>query len=409
MRSMTIRHHKRQARLRAASNGTTHQAELNAIARENGHASWGGFQAVLSGAGFDKSELVHREADDRLLELVDAFDAARGAGGHLVVLRPTREEEASAILTLRNAIVDDRHRERLEGIAFSEEITAEALAGAASRGQTLVAASGGMARTTTRGHFIVHRPQDVLTMGGSLVSRRDQETIMATTMLRHGLPGATHEGVDDRTTTIVRTTASHRAIPRDAVFDSVDDGMAIRLDWNLSEDRRDEEWRRLGFVPSFNVLGPKFLPAPGEARDDHVERIADILLPGGDPSRSGRAGRRYFEEKAHDLLVGLIHLEICRAERQARTPSIPAMMDWLRDGMYASAEAGSPQASSLEESAGWFRDVVVECMDQGHHERCATELIPLVSMAPNERIGILGTVDQGLLPFKNARVRRMNS
>lgn len=39
---------KRQARLRAAAAGTSHQAELNAIARENGHVAWGQMLAALA-------------------------------------------------------------------------------------------------------------------------------------------------------------------------------------------------------------------------------------------------------------------------------------------------------------------------------------------------------------------------
>lgn len=39
---------KRQARLRAAAAGTSHQAELNAIAHENGHVAWGQMLAALA-------------------------------------------------------------------------------------------------------------------------------------------------------------------------------------------------------------------------------------------------------------------------------------------------------------------------------------------------------------------------
>jgi hypothetical protein len=423
MRSMTIRHHKRQARLRAAANGTTHQAELNAIAREHGHVSWGGLQAALSSNRFDKDALLRREVDERLLELVDAYDAARGAGGHLVVLRADRDEEASAILSLRHALDDEAHRDRLVGIAFAERLTLEAIAGAASRSQTLVASSDGMARTTSHGQFIAYDPDDVLTAGGSLVSRRDQETIYATTDVRYVLPRNREEAErmlrgDIGSTTIVRTTASRRRIVGDTAFDSVDDGMAISLDWNLSDDRRDEDWRRLGFIPSFNVLGPKFLPDAGDARDAHVQRIVDILLPDGTYPGSIQRGRLYFEEKARHLLYGMIHLEIGRAEREGRTPTIPALMDWLLGGIRSSNrlddERGSPSGGHghpprEDAVGGWFRELVVECMEHGYHEACATELLPMVSMASNERTGILGTMDRGLLPFKSGRVREMNS
>jgi len=45
--SKIIKQHKKRARAIARANGTSHQAELDAIARSHGHPSWGPFQATL--------------------------------------------------------------------------------------------------------------------------------------------------------------------------------------------------------------------------------------------------------------------------------------------------------------------------------------------------------------------------
>lgn len=55
---------KRQARLRAAAAGTSHQAELNAIARENGHVAWGQMLAALAAATQAVPETSHATANE---------------------------------------------------------------------------------------------------------------------------------------------------------------------------------------------------------------------------------------------------------------------------------------------------------------------------------------------------------
>ena len=44
---MTIKQYKKLARANAKANGTSHQAELDAIARGHGHSNWGPFQASI--------------------------------------------------------------------------------------------------------------------------------------------------------------------------------------------------------------------------------------------------------------------------------------------------------------------------------------------------------------------------
>jgi len=264
---MTIRHYKRQARLRAAANGTTHQAELNAIARENGHSAWGAFQAGLQ----------HKEPP-----------------------------------------VDD-------------------------------------------------------------------------------VPVA-----DD---TPSRTT-----------FRSVDDGMAIEMDWNVPIGNRDDDWKRIPFMPAFNVLGPKFLPVRGPERDDHVARVASIMMP------ASTRGDDYFDQKGRETLVGFLYLEIDRAERDRRTPSIPAMIDWINDGLRQASSKNELRKTRAimdrdfdevinvpDALREWLASMEAECLEFGYDAHGRNTSGQLAIMAPNERSGILGTMDKGLLPFKNVQVRRMNS
>src|SRR3546814_17858487 len=45
----------------------------------------------------------------------------------------------------------------------------------------------------------------------------------------------------------------------------------------------------------------------------------------------------------------------------------------------------------------------------GYSERAFTSIAPLIDMADKERSGVLGTMDQALLPFKNKAVKERTS
>lgn len=411
MRSMnTIKSYRKQARVRATAKGNSHQSELNAIAREHGHAGWGVFQRHLARQETASSLSMTDEDAIETEALVDAYQAARAAGGHLVVLRASREAETAAIARVRNG-----GGEGLEGMIPTETLTADAMDEASRRGETLVAGSGTMPRNTTRGHFIVHNPMQELRQGASLVSRRDQRTIYATTALQYSLPQNDEDTVSLIQKVIGETTmrqSRSAPFPVETIFASVDDGgMGITADWNMPVTRRPADWRPLPFVPAFNVLGPKFLPAAGPDRDAHLERIAGILIP----EVTGR--NDYFDIKGRHIMVGLLHIEVERAERDGRAPTIPAMLDWLSAGLRRATD--EDRASAASDQGGthlagdalsdWLTAIVQECEAKGYHPRARAEILPLVSMPPNERSGILGTVDKGLLVFKNRETREMNS
>ena len=423
---MTIRHHKRQARLRAAASGNSLQTELNAIARENGHAVWGDFQAALkatSPAKVDNNlEKVNfmRPSDEEIEveALVDAFEAARESGGHLVVLRATPElEERALSLLLGEGSVPHAHR--LAMARPVDALTSTNMAKAQAAGNTLIAGSGNMPRDTSHGNFIAHAPDQPLRNGQGLVSERDQQVMHATTAVKYILPQNDVETIRPIQGAVGATTIRRSAklgkdhsVPSTR-FRSVDqDGMAIELDWNTPMDQRDADWKRIPFMPAFNALGPKFLPTDPDALERHLDRVVHILLPD-----DGR-GDDYFETKGRQTMIGFLLVEIGRAARDGRAPSIPALIDWINEGLRDAADENDPKREAASRTGGshagdtlsdWLKSLVVECRDNGYHQRAAVEIVPLVSTAPNERSGILGTMDKGFLPFKNRHVRERTS
>ena len=56
--------------------------------------------------------------------------------------------------------------------------------------------------------------------------------------------------------------------------------------------------------------------------------------------------------------------------------------------------------------AQWLGTIDLLVRKKGHDGRIQDALVPMVSMSQNERSGILGTVDRGLLVFKSQAVRR---
>ena len=193
-----IRKIKKQARLRAAASGISHQAELNAIAREQGHDSWGSLRHSLETACV--SETAQDEGHD-LEDLIDAFRSARHTGGHLVVLRASHEEEDLAIAQLRKHGESHPQDAWLAGASFGRQIDPAdfAIATAASPARTIVAGSRGFHRDTPRGNFVVRGSGERLSQINALYSRRDQQTIHATMAVTYALPRT-----DDETGSVLR-------------------------------------------------------------------------------------------------------------------------------------------------------------------------------------------------------------
>ncbi|WP_298843333.1 type IV secretory system conjugative DNA transfer family protein [uncultured Salinicola sp.] len=189
------------------------------------------------------------------------------------------------------------------------------------------------------------------------------------------------------------------------------------------------------FYPRFNPLSPKLLPPAGTAeRDTYLDAVANVMSPS---SGKGGGSNDYFEQKGRAALVGFLHY-ICSKvadpeEGQINTanipsywlkdgkdmePSIPMLIDMINEGLrQASEKNDAEKAKAAEEQrfhqgdalADWLKGIVSECVTNEYNPRALTEITPLVSMAPNERSGVLGTMDKAFLPFKNAAVRERTS
>lgn len=185
------------------------------------------------------------------------------------------------------------------------------------------------------------------------------------------------------------------------------------VDWNVPASARSDDMLGLRFVPGWNVLADRFVGrnVSSDAREAHVKRIASILIP----DRS--EGRDYFIEKGRDALEGFLLAEVFRSWREDRDASIPALIDWVADelqayGLRAQVEnVASARAKELPRADAirtFLLDLCRIVLAEGHSERAYRHLSPLADMHSNERSGVLGTMDQALLPFKNRDIKAMN-
>jgi hypothetical protein len=186
------------------------------------------------------------------------------------------------------------------------------------------------------------------------------------------------------------------------------------VDWNVPASARSEDMLGLRFVPGWNVLADRFVGrhVPDEDREGHVAEIALALIPA---FRKG--GDRYFDDKGRESLEALLLVEVFRAWREGREASIPALVDWIGDDMHAfgriaeERNVASARAKELPRADGlgiMFSSMCQDLLDEDRSERARRILRPLVDMAAKERSGVLGTMDQALLPFKNREIKAMN-
>lgn len=213
-------------------------------------------------------------------------------------------------------------------------------------------------------------------------------------------------------------------------------GHVLMIDWSAT-DKIDplalDDPEKTVFYARFNPLSPKLLPPQGTAdRDTYLDAIASVMSPSG----KGGGNADYFEQKGRAALVGFLHY-ICSKvadtpEGQAPNltniptywhrpniePSIPMLIDLITEGQHAAGKKNDEekQAAAAEGKfhqgdalSDWLKAIVEECIENEYSPRAITEITPLVNMAPNERSGILGTMDKAFLPFKNAAVRERTS
>jgi len=198
-----------------------------------------------------------------------------------------------------------------------------------------------------------------------------------------------------------------------------DDGRVAFLlagrDWNALRPGLEGWLVDAPFLPAWNALSSRYVGrgVSTDERESHVKAIAHVLIPDRPDG-----GARYFDDKGREALQGFLLAEVFRSWREGREASIPDLLDWIRDEQErAGVEAGrvrygsgsgawSPEADGMRMFLNALCGVL---RDEGHSFRAVAFLQPLVDMSPRERSGVLGTMDQGLLPFRNPVVRAMNS
>lgn len=176
------------------------------------------------------------------------------------------------------------------------------------------------------------------------------------------------------------------------------------------------------FYPRFNFLSPRLVPKQGPDRDTYLDSIAKILIP--EPQKGGDS---YFVNKGRAALTGFMHYIVAKigdhedyngvpTEWQGMEPSLPLLTDWIATNQFDRTQKDDDydDPSSTDKLGEWIRTL---CDEVNHNmpnskfpaPRAFKELSLLVNMADKERSGILGSMDQALLPFKNAAVAQRTS
>lgn len=199
------------------------------------------------------------------------------------------------------------------------------------------------------------------------------------------------------------------------------------LDWSKVDDPDNDV-----YYPRFNFLSPKLVPPAGPNRDTFVDSIAKTLIP----DKKG-GGDSYFTDKGRGALTGFIHLLIAKVNDAkdydgipeawyGQEASLPMLVDWMAAAQFAASTGSAaddtfvgnpdemePAQQSQDPMGDWIKSLstVVNPATKGPaaSARAFTELSPLIMMADKERSGVLGTMDQALIPFKNEAVKQRTS
>lgn len=141
----------------------------------------------------------------------------------------------------------------------------------------------------------------------------------------------------------------------------------------------------------FNPLHPA-CRLPGDTPWEHAVRVARCLIPRSDG---------YFEEMGRRLLAAIMcHLMEVPTEipplpgrEGPRIASLPAVIDWM---------IALPRQGDLSKG---FRQAFEAADAAGASGEILREFSAMTLMSPNERSGIMGTADKGLLIAKNREMR----
>ncbi len=193
-------------------------------------------------------------------------------------------------------------------------------------------------------------------------------------------------------------------------------GNVFIIDWSAT-DRPHEGL----FYPRFNFLSSQLVPPAGTAeRDTYLDAVAKVLIPEG---KGG--GDKYFVDKGRDCLTGFMHYLVSHINDHKNTSGVPVqwhgyeasfplLVDWIADAQYEAGKlaekknAEAAAAKQLPTADGmkiFLGSLAEQIKTNGYSERAFTSLSPLIEMADKERSGVLGTMDQAMLPFKNKAVK----
>ena len=148
--------------------------------------------------------------------------------------------------------------------------------------------------------------------------------------------------------------------------------------------------------PDWNALAAPEISTGGQAREARRAAIADMMIP------PGHSPHGFFDDHGRRALEGFLMLEVDRAIVEDRTPSIPAMTIWIRDGIGWAA----PRAGDIVDITGrWLRVAASQAQDHGIESYITDRIGSLAAMSRRERDSVLATMDQALSPFADSTGR----
>ena len=390
---MTIKQYKKLARANARANGTSYQAELNAIAGKAGYDSWGPFQKFLASGGVVLP--AETQEDEEIADLLDALRFAIGEKDkHLVIRRGGNLEAERAVMErLRSAIKEMGMP--TETYRFLDGLSHEEVAMANYQFRTLVAGSAGHPSMVHSGNCVVQDPEQPLSYTNAMASRSDRRMLEHTARfggLGNGTVSFAPDGVG-RTT--IRRRPTLRYLPRTGT------PTELRRRWAMPAEEKSEELSGYDFVPAFNPLGDEHLPRHDWHRVfDTAENISSALILGDD----------YFALEGRKALSGLITLHVDEAWKGAAVPSLGGVDDMLKDivkgaeTIWANGHDDDADSMRLE-----IEGRIMGMQAEEETSKVAALLSRVLEAAPRERSGILGTADHALIIFRNPHIRKLTS
>lgn len=178
------------------------------------------------------------------------------------------------------------------------------------------------------------------------------------------------------------------------------------------------------FHTRWNPLSRKLMPPPGSERDTYITALTyTVIAP-----KEGGGDNDYFVNKGRDALSGFIHAAVAIINDQdheeryngfpsswiGKEASFPMIAEWLALALYQASQTEEGKEKPQDPLKDWLQslcdtinpniEAAIGKTKAGTTRRGFNSLSQLINMADKERSGILGTLDEGLLPFKNESV-----